>query len=475
MKCYFGYPDSFLEGERFRIKDLFLQEVNVDYFSVPIEVKKKLLSVLDNLQKKRYLFIGNVFYDAIDVFEFSLFPLPVREFSAVILPGYLYGKSTYLIKNLLKNVFGVLPSFYYDFNFFSSETLVVNVGYTQTSFSFGGKYLLKVPIGEFHFVDFLGSYLFNRFLSEVGVSNTLLRKSGKRGEILDRLRGTAGRILFKGSELIEVPEYGYKRKIEKREIDSVFSALVGSSSYGNFVERPLTISSFLVHGLYRFEELLKERFKVREVVVIGRLRSPFVEAVRKVMPMKVYEDDGENLLERNLEVRRFRLICEKGELPKLKIEKPVLPEKETEDVSLENLRRLFNKRDLGGVFLIEKLSLKGGERVIYEFLNMLKRCSLKSREDLIFLNYLVSALSKMEIPGFLFKKVLYEIEKKAFLWEVPLAMKFNVLFFCYKYRDRLKGTKLEIFPFVFSTFVRKAALSEGERNFLKTVMESVFS
>ncbi|SMP02215.1 hypothetical protein SAMN06265339_0032 [Desulfurobacterium pacificum] len=477
MRCYFGYPDSFLEREPFRVKDLFLEEINVDYGSVPVEVKRKLLSVLDNVHESNYLFIGNVIYDAIDILEFSLFSLPVREISSIVLSGYLYGKSTFLVRNLFRNTFASNPEIFFDFNFFPDDSLVVNVGYTQTSISVGGKYLLNVPIGEFHFVDVLGNYLFNRFIYESGVSNASLRKSGKRGEILDRMRSAAARILFKGQKSVEVKEFEYEREVEEWEVDAVLSTVVGSCGYGDFFEAPFDFSTSVVHALYRFEEIFKERPRIKNVAVIGRLRRPIVKTLKKIIPVKPAELTGVEFADMEVVNKSFKPVCERVDFPKLRWQGEEVVNQDKEEPSLHRLRYLFNQRDLKGISVLEDLVENGDadERVVYELLSILKRCSFKRKEDIVYLNYAISALSKLEIPEGILPKVIEEIGKKAFRWEIPLNTKMNVLYFCYKYKEKLNNTLLEIFPAVLSTYVRNVKLPEGERNFIKVVAESVLS
>jgi len=81
LRLYLGYPHCVGREGKFKLKDNFLKEIGVDYSSVPVEVKKKLLSLLDNLEKRDYLFIKEVFYDAIDIVEFALFTVEVREYA----------------------------------------------------------------------------------------------------------------------------------------------------------------------------------------------------------------------------------------------------------------------------------------------------------------------------------------------------------------------------------------------------------
>jgi hypothetical protein len=162
LRVYLGYPLSFSPKGEFKLKDNFLREVNCNYSSIPVEVKKKLLSLLENISQKDYVFLDGISYDGIDLLEFSLFPIEKLDIDEVVVPGYLYGKQTYLMRELFKKVFNRRVTVLYDFNFFDSASIVINVGYTRSSISLGGKLLSVVPIGEFHFVDIFGNYLFNR-------------------------------------------------------------------------------------------------------------------------------------------------------------------------------------------------------------------------------------------------------------------------------------------------------------------------
>ena len=477
MRLYLGYPDS-LGGEgRFRLKDNFLKEVSVDYSSVPVEVKKKLLSLLDNVDKKDYLFIGEVFYDGIDILEFALFGVEAREYDEVILPGYLYGKPTNLIRNLFRETFGRRVSTLYDFNLFPPETVVVNVGYTKSSVSLGGELLSVVPVGEFHLIDFFGNYLFNRMVAETGVSNARLRKEGIRGELLDRVRAQGARILFGRSSEVEVPELGYRRKVEEEEVRLALTPLMGSTGYGDLVERPVDFSSAVVHSLYRFEEVFRERLKVKEVAVIGRLVWPFKEVMEEVFPVKVREVKEEELLKSEVKNPRFKVRFEN-----LPFSSEVLRKREETVERIEGgireLRSLFNKRDLRGLSIIEELTEraegKEKEAFIYELLTVMKRCSLRRREEVAYLNHAIAALTKVELPENLFEKAVKEIEEKAFNWLLPFETKVNILYFCHRNSKRLKGRKLEVFPALMLTFIRGKKITEGEKNFVRTACEKFY-
>ncbi|WP_457681421.1 hypothetical protein [Thermovibrio sp.] len=477
MRLYLGYPDCVSPLEKFRLKDNFLSEVSVDYDSVPVEVKKKLLGILDNLDKKNYLFIGKVYYDGIDLLEFSLFGVSVKEYDELLLPGYLYGKPTYLIRSLIRNSFGRRISVIYDFNLFGKESLVINVGYTQTSISFGGELLYLIPIGEFHLIDFFGNYLFNRTISQIGISNSRLRKEGIRGEILDRCRAQGARILFGRSSLIGVPLLSFKREVPKKEVKLALSPLIGSTNYGELVLSPHDFLSYLVDGLYTYEELKKERLKVKEVVLIGRLTEPFLEAVERVIPVKARKVSEEELLEREVLNRNFKLLVKRFEGSN-KVNRSSLWEVEEREGSIEKLRLLFNKKDLKGLGVIEWLTgnLKGKEleRFVYELITIVRRSSFRSKEEVAYLNYSIAALTKVEVPEKLKGKVLKEIEKVAFNWQVPFETKMNVLYFCHKNREKVKGSSLELYPFLLLTYSREKNLTEGEKNFIRTVCDSFY-
>jgi len=477
LRLYLGYPHSVGREGKFKLKDYFLREISVDYASVPVEVKKKLLSLLDNVAQKDYLFIGDVFYDGIDLIEFALFGVEPRDYDELLLPGYLYGKPTHLIRNLFKETFGKRINTLYDFNLFPKEALVVNVGYTKTSLSFGGELLSVIPLGEFHIVDFFGNYLFNRLLGETGVSNARLRKEGIRGELLDSVRAQGARILFGRSNEVEVPTLSYRRKVNPEEVELALTPLTGSTNYGDFVERPADFSSSVVTSLYRFEEALRERFKVKEVYVIGRLKEPFKGVLERIFPVKVTEVDEEELLKRELQNPKFKVKFEavafSGEVLRESLELPPPTEG-----GVRELRRLFNAKDLKGLSLIEKLTqtAEGKEResFAYEVLTIIKRSSLRSPEEIAYLNHSIAALTRMELPESLFKKAVREIESKAFNWQLPFETKINILYFCHKNRERLKGSPLELFPFLLLTYIRGKKVTEGEKNFIRTVCEKFY-
>ncbi len=479
MRVYLGYPLSYADSREFKLKDNFLAEIGVDYQSVPVEVKKKLLSLLENLDKKDYLFIGDVFYDGIDLLEFALFPLEPHSFEEVILPGYVYGKPTFLIRNLFKNSFGRKISTYYDFNFFNQKTVVINVGYTRTSLSLGGKVLFNLPFGEYHLVDTLGNYLFNRFLGETGLSNANLRKEGVRGEVLDICRSCAARLLFGRTDQVEVPQFGYARSVPQWEVELALSPVVGNAHFGEYVRSPSDFASSLVLALYTYEELFVERLKVEEVAVIGRLRWPFVKAVSRIFPISIDEFSGKEFLSKEPVNRNFKLPVRNFSQER-SVLRAVPVEAEPEEISVPALRRYFNSRDPRGVRVIEELlSLDlDGESLtsfIYELLTVMRRCSSRNSTDVAYLNSAIAALSKLEIPDELFEKVERELSQVAFNWNLPFETKLNILYFCFRFKERLQGTPLSVFPPLMLSYIRERKVTEGEKNFVRTVAEGFFT
>ncbi len=479
MKVYLGYPLSYTNDREFKLKDNFLQEIGVDYLSVPVEVKKKLLSLLESVDKKNFLFIGEVFYDGIDLLEFALFPLEPHSFEEVILPGYVYGKSTFLIRNLFKNSFGKKISIYYDFNFFSKESVVINIGYTKSSVSLGGELLFVLPFGEFHLVDVLGNYLFNRFLGETGISNATLRKEGVRGNVLDICRSSAARLLFGRSNRVEIPLFNYSREVPEWEVELVLTPIVGNARFGESIRSPSDFSSSLILSLYTYEELFRERLKVQEVIIIGRLRWPFVKAVSGVFPVKVRELSGKELLSLSPVNRNFKLPVRKFSQEKSVVRAPLI-ESQPEEFSLSALRRHFNSRNPNGVGIIEKLAKANQSRknlisFIYEILTIMRRSSPRNTTDIAYLNSSIAALSQIEIPDELFKKVERELTDKAFNWNLPFETKLNILYFCNRFKDRLQNSKLSVFPPLMLSYIRERKLAEGEKNFIRTVAEVFFT
>ena len=466
MRAYVGYPDSIFSGKRFRVKDVFIRERGIDYGNVPVEVRRKLLSALENLNETDYVYIGDVFYDAADVVKPS-----IRTFLAgadtVVLPGYMFGK-----EGIFRKLMGKGADVCFDFNLFPEDAVVLNVGYRQSSISFGGNLLSVFPIGEFNFIDTLGSYLFNRFLLELGASNAELRSRGMRGKLLDRFRSFAGRILFKGEEAVLIEEFGYERAVGREEVELVLSPLLGRSNYGDFVENPVDISSLVVDLLYRYEETFRERFPARAVFLIGRLTFPFKTVLERIFPVPV-KVVGDEILE--LPVREgypefLRRIF--PDFPGRSLEYPSGRVKG--DIRL--LRSYFNRRDIRGLSVIESLVEEGGdERLIYELISIIRRCSNRSPEEIAFMNFSICALSRVEIPERLYGKVLEVIVDKAFDWLLPFETKRNILYLFYRMSGRVRDERIRVYAPLLLTCVRGLRLSEGERNFLWTASRSIFN
>jgi hypothetical protein len=80
----------------------------------------------------------------------------------------------------------------------------------------------------------------------------------------------------------------------------------------------------------------------------------------------------------------------------------------------------------------------------------------------------------LDLNDFLFKKVQKEMENKAFDWQLPFETKMNILYFCYKNREKLQESSLSIFPYLMVTYIRNRKVSEGEKNFVRTVADKFF-
>jgi hypothetical protein len=65
--------------------------------------------------------------------------------------------------------------------------------------------------------------------------------------------------------------------------------------------------------------------------------------------------------------------------------------------------------------------------------------------------------------------------QKAFNWLLPLRTKLNILYFCYRFADKIKNTDLKVFPPLLLSYIRDKKLSEGERNFVRTAAESIYA
>ena len=478
MRVYLGYPLSYCREEQFKLKDNFLSEVGIDYSSVPVEVKKKLLSLLENLDKKNYLFIGDVLYDGIDILEFALFPLEPSSIDEVVIPGYVYGKQTFLIRNLFKNSFGKKVLFFYDFNFFSKNTVVVNIGYTVSSVSLGGKLLFKLPFGEFHLVDILGNYLFNRFAGESKISNAALRKSGMRGTVLDLCRSQAARLLFGRTDRLEIPQFNYSRNVPRREIELALTPVIGNARFGEFIRGTADFSSSVVMTLYGYEKEFRERLKVNKVAVVGRLRWPFTKALSEIFPVPIEEFSGKEFLSMEPTNRNSKLPV-RNFSPEKNVIRAIQICDNPEETSVEALRHYFNQRDPKGVGVIEQLTSSDLDEktltsFLYELLTIMKRCLPRNDVETAYLNSAISALSQLDIPDHLFEKVRVELSKKAFNWNLPFETKLNILYFCHRFKNRLHGTPISVFPPLMLSYIREKKISEGEKNFIRTVAEEFF-
>ena len=63
---------------------------------------------------------------------------------------------------------------------------------------------------------------------------------------------------------------------------------------------------------------------------------------------------------------------------------------------------------------------------------------------------------------------------KAFNWFLPFETKMNILYFCYRFADRIKDERFKVFLPLLLTYIRDKKLTEGERNFIRTAVESIF-
>ncbi|OMH40762.1 hypothetical protein [Desulfurobacterium indicum] len=480
MKLYIGYPESCTENEKFKIKDLFLKEVNVSYDSIPIEVKKKLLSLLDFLKEKDYIFIDNVHYDASDILEFALFGIKNRKIEHIILPGYTYGKPTFIIRETLKTISNNIKNninIYYDFNLFSEETLVINIGYRKTSISIGGKFLSVIDIGEFNFIDVFGNYLFNRFLKDKGMSNVYLRKTGKRGRYLDRFRGIGARILLKRCNKVILKDENYNRTVNKEEIKLGLSILTGQTNFGEFTLSITDLSSAIVNILYSYEEVERQKPTIKNIVIIGRIAHLYQEPIERIFGLHTEIITPQELLNRSISNFRSRIIFQKietkyntGDYSDIEME---IDEKENFKDYLFSLRRYFRDRDIKGVKIIERLTETNlsnyeKETFINELLTIGRITSFKDTKMIPYIDYIISALSKINIPEHLLPEVENYIKKVAFRWSLPLKTRMNIIYFCYKHKDVLKDREwFKVLLPLTITWIRDKKLSEGERQFIR--------
>ncbi|WP_457569107.1 hypothetical protein [Desulfurobacterium sp.] len=481
MKLYLGYPESCTENEKFKIKDLFLKEVNVSYNSIPVEVKKKLLSLLDFLKEKDYIFINNVHYDASDILEFALFSIKNKKIEHIILPGYTYGKPTFIIRETLKTVSSNAKNnvnIYHDFNLFSEETLVINIGYRKTSISIGGKFLSVIDIGEFNFIDVFGNYLFNRFLKDKGISNVYLRKAGKRGKYLDKFRAIGARILLKRSDKIVMEDENYARTVNKEEVELALSILTGKTNFGEFAPSITDLSSAIVNILYSYEETERQKPTIKKIAIIGRIAHLYQEPIERIFGLHPEIITPQELLNRPISNFRSRITFQKIETKydakdysDIEIE---IDKKENFKEYLFALRRYFRNRNLKGVKIIEiltetNLNNHEKETFINELLTIGRITSFKDTKMIPYIDYIISALSKIDIPEHLFQEVENYIKKVAFRWSLPLKTRMNIIYFCYKHKDKLKDKEwFKVLLPLTITWIRDKKLSEGERQFIRT-------
>ena len=462
MRVYAGFPSVVSKSKEARIRDFHSGEL-------PTEAEKKLLSLLENLSQEELFFTKERSFSPLEVLESLVERVSeggkVKE---LIVPSYASN-----FKALEKRFLRVVK----DYELFGEETLLLNVGFTKTSLSLGGRLVTIVPLGHYHFVDALGNYLFNRAVAELSLSNAQLRREGIRGELLKRFREEAEEILIGEKHKIEVLEIGYGRKIPSDEVSDALSHLLGRVNYGDVLLSKNSLSAFVVSALYRYEEKLRERFKLKEVVAIGAFNSFIEEALRRIIPLKVKKLTPKELLLLKPESKKgkrfvyFEKLSPPKELSPTDGDYRVAKKEERE--LLRELRTLFKKRDLKGLALIEELSRSTLEEVVYELLSIVKRCSFKDEREVAYLNYAVAALSRMEIDKKLLPLVVKEMERVAFVWEFPLETMENILYFCHAQKEAITGTRLERYPFVFQTYARSLNLTEGEKAFLRSVASSV--
>jgi len=187
--------------------------------------------------------------------------------------------------------------------------------------------------------------------------------------------------------------------------------------------------------------------------------------IKKPEPAEVPEEEllGLRPINRNFRVHHMKINFSSDGKP-FRLDAPAPAPKE---ISLKMLRHLFNKRDIRGVRIIEELTEKTQderehESFIYELLYIMKRSSFRSKEEITYLNHAIAALSRLRIPEGLFNKVLEEMSQKAFNWLLPIETKLNILYFCYRFSNRIKDERLRTFPPLFLSYIRNKKLSEGE-------------
>ncbi|WP_457567467.1 hypothetical protein [Desulfurobacterium sp.] len=484
MNLYIGYPESFTDEESFKIKDVFLKEVNVSDKLIPVEVKKKLLGILNALKEKDYIFINDIHYDASDILEFALFRIKNRHLKRVVLPGYTYGKPTFIIREILKTIFEKRENdieICHDFNLFSDETLVINIGYRETSLSIGGDFLSVVNIGEFNFIDTFGNYLFNRFLKDTGISNVSLRKEGKRGKYLDRFRACGARILLKRTTEVRIDEEKYCREVDDKEVKEALTILTGQANFGEFISEVADLSSAMIHALYAYEEEKKTKPPVKKIVIIGRIGNLYAETIERIFGFSPEIVSPQNLLKLSVFNKKSRMHFQRikikydGRKSRYSVSQINIHNDFKRNIII--LRDKFRKKEIDGVKIIEVLTetrLTPDELKTFtnELLTMGRILSFKDSKMLPYIDYIIAALSKIDIPEELFAEVEAYIKKLAFRWNLPLRTRMNVLYFCYKHREKLKQKNwFKILLPLTITWIRDKKLTEGERQFIRTATE----
>ncbi|WP_456436984.1 hypothetical protein [Desulfurobacterium sp.] len=484
MRLYLGYPESYADERTFKLKDLFLKEVNVSYDSIPVEVKKKLLGLLDSLKEKDYVFINDIYYDASDILEFALFGIKNRKIERVILPGYTYGKPTFIIRESLKTILGKKKNdinIFYDFNLFTEETLVINIGYRETSLSIGGNFLSVINIGEFNFIDVFGNYLFNRFLRDMKISNVSLRKEGKRGEYLDKFRAMGARVLLKRSDEVCVKEENYRRRVSDEEVKMALTPLAGQVNFGEFTPEITDLSSAIVNALYAYEEEKREKPVIKKIAIIGRIANLYRETVERIFGLPPEIVNSQELLKKEVincknRISFHRMKTKYNGKSYSEIEDLPVKRRSFKELLFE-LRKDFRKRDVTGVKIIETLTemnLNSYEMrtFINELLTMVRIASFKDAKMIPYIDYIIAAFSKIEIPEDLFCEVENYIKKVAFRWNLPLKTRMNIIYFCYRHREKLQGKEwFKILLPLTITWIRDKKLTEGERQFIRTGTE----
>ena len=68
-----------------------------------------------------------------------------------------------------------------------------------------------------------------------------------------------------------------------------------------------------------------------------------------------------------------------------------------------------------------------------------------------------------------------ELSQVAFNWNLPFEIKLNILYFCFRFKERLRKTPLSVFPPLMLSYIRERKVTEGEKNFVRTVAEGFFT